>query len=749
MAKKEKKSKESAVERKADKFFQNMLRTVQQFMSGKGYKPMTAQLLIQRLNVVEIHAPLLHRVLNHLLEEGKVTVAHNTYIWKQERADVVTGVIRVHQRGFGFVRADDGVQFPEDVFIPKHLTMNAVDGDTVEIVINNEVYSEKGPEGKVVSILTRGRTHLAGIVTEAPLHGDILVYAPLLGLAQKVILERPLSGNLTVGDRVVMEVMEWGSKETETHTRLSHIIGHIADPKCDIPAAIEEFELRASFPQQALEEAAAFGTQVARGEIAKREDFREIETFTIDPDTAKDYDDALSLTRDSTGHYHLGVHIADVSHYVKTGSALDKEAKNRCNSTYFPGTVVPMLPGELSNNLCSLKEGVNRLTASVLMTFDADGNLLNYRTTRGVIKSAKRFTYREAKLVLDGLKKSKHLPTLRLMVELCGLLKKKRHERGSIEFALTDLIVLVDSEGVPQKMERVEYDITHQLVEEFMLKANEVVAQHLSGIGKNLTYRIHEEPAEENMKDFANLVRAFGYNVSDKPTSRELQDLFSEALQTPYGQYLATSYIRRMRLAIYSADNIGHYGLGLTHYCHFTSPIRRYVDLVVHRILFGSSDEKEHLELVSVECSEQERISAKAESSVIVLKKLRLLQKLYAQDPQRQYEAVVTRIKPFGIFLEVLDFMLESFLHVSELESDYYNYDEGNLKLVGSRRGKSYISGDRLFVMLKEIDLITQECSWHLVGGEETPREKPKKKIPHERKSKSKKPRSNSKKRKR
>lgn len=699
---------------KEDKLFQNITRTLEQFLGGRGYKPSTFEQLQQRLTLPEQHIPLLHRALNALIQQGLIETLKNTYIWKQKRVDVVTGVLRVHPRGFGFLKADDPVQYPEDVFVPKHLTMNAVDGDTVEVVVNNEVYSEKGPEGKVVSILTRGRTHLAGIVIEAPKFGEVIAYAPLLGTSQKIVVhstEEPLN----LGDRIVMEVVEWGTKETATTTRLSHKIGHIADPTCDIPAAIEEFQLRSSFPVAVLEEAQSFGKQVSRKEIANREDLRTLTTFTIDPDTAKDFDDALSLTKDDTGRYHLGVHIADVSYYVQPGSALDKEARTRCNSTYFPGFVVPMLPHELSSNLCSLKADVNRLTASVLMTFDPTGELIDYRITRSVIKSAKRFSYREAKKVLDGELKSAHAPTMHLMVELCGLLKKKRYERGSIEFSLPDLVVIVDPQGVPTKMDHVEYDITHQLVEEFMLKANELVATHLTKQGKGLTYRIHEEPAEENMKDFSFLARAFGYQLSETPKLSELQRMFDEAVHTAYGQYLATSYIRRMRLAIYSPDNIGHYGLGLSHYCHFTSPIRRYVDLVVHRILFGSPEEREHLELVSLNCSDQERVSAKAETSVVLLKKLRLLETYHKADPRRQYEAVVTRVKPFGIFFEVMEFMIESYLHVSELESDYFTFDEATHQLKGTRHGKNYVSGDRILVMVKEIDLTTQESSWYLV----------------------------------
>jgi ribonuclease R len=271
---------------------------------------------------------------------------------------------------------------------------------------------------------------------------------------------------------------------------------------------------------------------------------------------------------------------------------------------------------------------------------------------------------------------------------------------------------------VPTKTDYIEYDITHQMVEEFMLKANEMVATHLSSLGKGLTYRIHDIPADENLKDFSLLAGAFGFRLSEIPTSYELQNLFEEAKSTPYGEYLATSYIRKMRLASYSPDNIGHYGLGLTHYCHFTSPIRRYVDLIVHRILFHEELSYEAIQIVAENCSEQERISAKAEGNVLLLKKLRLLQTMQKEDPTRQFEAVVTKIKNFGVYFEVLDLMLESFLHISELEDDYYVYDEGAQKLNGKRSGSSFFSGDKITVSLSEVDLITRESKWHLVSRE-------------------------------
>jgi len=700
---------------KEGKLFNNLLKTTQQFIQGRSFIPASFGELFTKLHLPEQHREIFAEVLHSLVKQGVIEIVRGKYACKSTVEDTITGILRLHPRGFGFVKPEDSTAYSQDIFIPKHLTEGAIDGDTVEVVVNNEVISEKGPEGRITTILTRGRTHLAGIICEVGRKGDYYAYAPLLGLNQRVIVETSKNETLVAGDRVVMEVIEWGNKENPTFSRLSRRLGHISDPSCDVSAAIEEFEIRTEFSAKAVEEARQFGTQVSVSEIRKREDMRPLTCITIDPDTAKDFDDAISLKKDSNGHYHLGVHIADVSHYVSPGSHLDIEAQMRCNSTYFPGNCVPMLPRELSDNLCSLKPNVNRLTASVMMEFDQNGTLVNHRMVRSVIKSAKRFTYKEAKAVLDGKKKSVHLELLQLMVELCGLLKKKRYERGSIEFGMPELVVLVNDKGVPTGTDYVVYDITHQLVEEFMLKANETVAWHLTKEGKFLTYRVHDVPAEENMKDFSLLAGAFGFTLSPIPTPREIQKLFDEAMQTPYGEYLATSYIRRMRLASYSSDNIGHYGLSLEFYCHFTSPIRRYVDLVAHRILFHQIAGKEELEMIAARSSEQERISAKAENSVTMLKKLRLLDAQTKETPFREYEAVVTRVKNFGFYFEVLDLMLESYLHVSELDNDYYVYEEAEMILRGRHRNQVFRAGDKVTVMLKEVNLITLDSKWNLI----------------------------------
>lgn len=627
---------------------------------------------------------------------------------KKPEPTTVTGTIRIHPRGFGFLIPDDRERFPEDIFIPKHCTEGAVDGDNVEATAGPSMHSDKGPEGRVLKILRRGRSHLAGIITYVGRKGQIFAYAPLLGENLSMRILPSQERELQIGDRITIHVLDWGGKRKEPLGEMSSYIGHISDPSCDVPAAIEEFELTAAFPEETLEEAKAFGQHVSAQDCKNREDLREHACFTIDPETAKDYDDALSLTRDDAGNFYLGVHIADVSHYVKPGTSLDTEAMSRCNSVYFPGTVVPMLPHELSSHLCSLKPDVNRLAVSVLVTLDPEGTVTHYRICRSVIRSQKRFTYQEAKEVLDGHKKSKFKAELELMVELCHLLKKKRYVRGSIEFSLPDLTLELDPGGNVKGIGVVAYDITHQLVEEFMLMANEIVATHLSKQGKPLTYRIHEEPNPENMRDFAITAGSLGFKIPAEPTTEELQLLFDSARGSPFGEFLATAFIKSMKLACYSTQNIGHYGLGLKHYTHFTSPIRRYIDLIVHRTLFNEVDEDEDLEAAAARCSDQERLSAKAESSVLQLKKLRYLD-AKAQEGRDTYDAVIVSLKPFGMLFELKEILYEGFLPLPDA---------------------GFAVGAKVRVQLASIDLVTRQTVWALLTQSQSASSSQKKK-PH------------------
>ena len=699
---------------KQKRLMDNMSKTILQFMSGKRYKPMLQAELFERLHIPEQLWDPCSRIITDLIQSGQIQVVKNMLGLEQEKEEVISGILRMHAKGFGFVIPDNPSDSPQDVFIPKHLTDNAVDGDHVEVVINLESVSDKGPEGKIVNVLKRARKHLAGTIRHISANGEITAYVPLLGISKPVVVRAPADTALKAGDRAILNVLEWGTDKEATICELSHILGNIEDPSHDILAAVEEFDIRSAFPKAAIEQAKSYGKKVTAKEMKQRVDFTKEECFTIDPDTAKDFDDALTLKKDRKGNYRLGVHIADVAHYVTVDSPLDKEAVQRGNSTYFPGACIPMLPEELSNELCSLKPDVIRLTVSVLMDFDKNGTLLKHEVVRSFIQSQKRFTYFEAKDILDGKKKSPHAKTLKLMIELCHLLKKKRYERGSIDFALPEIVLVIDEKGQPQGLKRIEYDITHQLVEEFMLKANEMVAIELNNRDKKLIYRIHEEPQEENFEDFLQFARTLGFKVPAKLAQGDLQALFEQAKNTTFFPQLSVAFIRSMRLAQYSPDNVGHFGLALEHYTHFTSPIRRYSDLIIERLLFDEEPEDLDLDRIAQQCSNQERVSFRAEMSVKTLKKLRLLHAYFREDPEREYQAVVTKIKPFGLFFELQDLMLEGFLHISELENDYFIYDEKRNILFGRSTGRVHKLGELIKVRLARVDLIVLESNWML-----------------------------------
>jgi ribonuclease R len=699
---------------KEQRLVENMSKSILQFMSGKRYQPMKQSELFHRLHIPLQLIDSCSKIVTDLIHSGEVQVTNNLLSLPREKEEVVSGILHMHPKGFGFVTPDNGVDYPQDIFIPKHLTDNAVDKDHVEVLVNTQAVSDKGPEGKIVNVIKRTRKHLAGTIKYVAANGDIMAYVPLLGASKPVIVLTSKDDQLKIGDRVILDVKEWGTEKEATTCQFSHLLGNIEDPSCDVAAAIEEFDIRSCFPKAAIEQAKKYGKKVSAIEMKKRLNLSKEECFTIDPDTAKDFDDALTLTKDRKSNYKLGVHIADVAHYVTAESPLDKEAIQRCNSTYFPGTCVPMLPEELSNELCSLKPNVIRLTVSVLMDFDKEGTLVKHEVVRSYIKSQKRFTYFEAKDLLEGKKKSPHTKTLKLMVELCQLLKKKRYERGSIDFSLPELVIMINDKGEPEGLKKIEYDITHQLVEEFMLKANEVVAIELNKREKQLIFRVHEEPQEENFEDFLQFARSLGFKVSSKPTHKDLQTLFEEAKKTPYFQQLSVGFIRSMRLAQYSPDNIGHFGLALEHYCHFTSPIRRYSDLIIERLLFDEEIKEMNIDQIALRCSDQERVSFRAEMSVKTLKKLRLLQKYFQEDPHREYKAVVTKIRPFGLYFELQDLMLEGFLHISELDNDYFIYDEKRNVLFGRSTAKTYKLGVPITVRLGHVDLISLESNWIL-----------------------------------
>lgn len=675
-----------------------------QYVKGKNYRPASFQELVVTLDVSSAHTQQFKKVVESLVQEKILLLNGKTYI-KSNTAPLVQGTISVHPKGFGFVKVEG---MGSDVFIPKPGMNQAIDGDLVEIEVN-PVVSVKGPEGTVVSILKRSKTHLAmTVLTQENQHWS--AFSPLFGMEKTILVKSAVP--LIPGDRIICKVLNWDTQEKQIEAVLEKKMGHISDASIDVDAAIEEFNLPKSFSHEAIEEAKSFGNKVVFRPAEGREDLTDLDCITIDPDTARDFDDAISLSVDEQGCFHLGVHIADVAQYVRPNTCLDQEAQLRCNSTYFPGKCLPMLPEELSNELCSLKPKVNRLTQSVLAEFDSLGNLKQYRIVRSMIRSRKRLTYKEAFKILEEDKEHEFFPLLNRMVSLCHLFKQKRKDRGSIDFSLPDDVILVNKEGVPTRIERIEYDITHQMIEEFMLKANEMVAEHLSQKGVSVIYRVHEEPTPESVKDFHTFARSLGYYLPPNPAHHDIQKLFQEAKGSPFQEQLSVSFIRSMKLAFYSPENLGHYGLALHYYCHFTSPIRRYTDLIIQRLLFQEIPPDYDISKVAIACSEKERISFRAESSVVILKKLRLAHTELDRDPQKIYSAILTRIKPFVLFFEVAAFDLEGSFHISELGDDFYEYNPKAMSFTGTRTGKKFVLGQTLFVRLEKVNFLLRQASW-------------------------------------
>lgn len=682
----------------------NLAKTLLQFIQGGRYSPSTFSEIMEKLHIPKDQSFLLKEALNELLKSKEVSIKNGRYDLPYKEGIKISGVIQVHVKGFGFLRNPDG----PDVFVPRHLLGSAIDGDVVEVEMNPNP-TPKGPEGRVLSVLKRGRSVIVLTVFEKRKKG-YLAYAPSLGFEKAVLLFSKIA--LTPGDRIQAKIRVWKNEQGDIEAEMLEKIGSIEDPSIDTKVAALEFQIPIEFSKEAIDEANSLKKEIEKKD---RVDWTEKETVTIDPETAKDFDDAISLEEDEKGHFFLAVHIADVAHYVKEGSFLDKEAFARANSTYFPGKCYPMLPEALSNDLCSLKPNVFRLTQSVFAEINPQGDIVDVSIQRSVIRSQKRFSYEEAMRVLEGKEKSPHEALLKRMVKLCLLLKKKRALRGSVDLSIPEDVILVDENGNPDKIYRVEYDVTHQMIEEFALLANEMVAKKLESLGKKLIYRIHEEPSKEGFQDFLRFARSLGLQVQEDPSREDLQKLFEKAKNLPSISQLFIYFIRSMRLAFYSTENLGHYGLALESYCHFTSPIRRYSDLIIQRLLFENISEKIDLDEIALKCSEKERVSFKAESSVILLKKLRLLKRFFSSDPNQNYQALITKVKPFTLFFQVSTFDLEGQLHISEIGSDFYEYNPEKMCFKGARGGKVFGVGQEITVRVESVNLLLMESRWSIV----------------------------------
>ena len=668
--------------------------------------------------------------LNALLREmeraGEIArIRKSRYVLPAE-ADLVTGTLHVHQAGFAFLpREKPGEQ---DLYISAENTGTAMHGDKVvaRITRDDGFARTKGrdrAEGRIIRILERAHDTIVGTLEQSKNFFYVVPDDPRIvhNVYVQVPPQPPLPNIPRRGDKVVVRLEPWESRHVNPEGQIIELLGASSDPGVDMLSIIRKYHLPTEFPEAVVAEAHQIPETVAEEMFAGREDLRGKFIVTIDPDDARDFDDAIDVERIPGGGWRLGVHIADVSAYVKPGSALDREAYKRGNSVYLPDRVIPMLPERLSNGVCSLNPDVNRLTHSVFLEFTKDGRTKSARFGRTVIRSAKRLTYRQAYAILKEPPKDQLGERLHVAWELASLLRKNRFRDGSLDLDFPEVKVRLDAEGKPIQLERIENDESHQLVEEFMLAANEAVARELKNRMMPTVYRVHEVPDPQRLGEYRELILSYNYRVGDLTKRTELQRLLASLRGKPEEQALKIGLLKSLKRARYAPEPLGHYGLAKTNYTHFTSPIRRYADLVVHRGLAELEQSRRtrtdmgSIAAMAEHISDTERVAAEAEMDGVKMKKLEFFQRqLDARDPQ-VFRATVLEVKNFGLLVELPDVLLTGLVHVSSLTDDFYAYDAAQRRLVGRQSRRRFSVGDQLRVFVARVDVFKRQVDFAIV----------------------------------
>lgn len=647
--------------------------------------------------------------------------------------EIVRGILRRTRNGAIVTVSDTG----EEITLAHSEVEEAYDGDVVEISVypQTEKQKKRGKprEGELLRILERPVQTIVGIVEQV--RKQYVVIPVSKNLSQEISVSPAALNGAREGEKVVVELLPSRKRHGLPEGRVVEILGKPGKFSTELTAVVHEFHLPLSFPAEVLAEAEALSATISAEEIARRKDFRNSLTFTIDPEDAKDFDDALSIKKRPDGAYDLAVHIADVSHYVQEGSALDKEALKRGTSVYLPNGVIPMLPERLSNNLCSLRPDEDRLTYSVCLTVSPLGAVKNYTIVESIIRSKRRFSYEEVQEILDRAEGGKSLPvhaepfreSLQHLRRLSATLTKKRLREGSIDFETEEVKFKFDEKGKPVEIVKKVRLASHRLVEECMLLANRVVARHI-GLPKEerhpqpFLYRVHDAPDPQRVVELARFVKKFGFslNVEKGVSSKELQRLLDAVKGSEVENIINEIVLRSMAKAVYSENNIGHYGLGFDYYSHFTSPIRRYPDLVVHRMLKRyhagvHPHEREKLRVIlpaiAKQSSERERVAMEAERTAVKVVQVEYMKNHLGDE----FAGVISGVAPYGIFVQLSDILVEGMVHVREMMDDYYTYDEKQYALVGRSSKKVYRLGDVVRVKLIRINAEDRQLDFSLV----------------------------------
>ena len=673
--------------------------------------------------------------LHALQDEGKLYRVKGGRYAPPGRINLVVGHLSVIRSGAAFLVPETPGE--DDVFIPAEELGNAHHGDKVVVRVEHRRRGRR--EGKVVRVLERARTEFVGTVRRGRHFVTVRPDDPRF--RRDVFVPLPEAGDAQDGDKVTVEIEDWGSPTSGPVGKVTEVLGAPGDPGLDVLLIVKHNGLPTAFPREVEEAAEALPDTVSKAEIRKRLDLRRVPVVTIDPVTAKDFDDALSLTEIGDGNLELGVHIADVSHYVRFDEALDQEARRRGTSVYLVDRVLPMLPEKLSNGLCSLNPGVDRLAMSVLAKITPRGKVLDYRIEDTVIRSTRRLTYEQVQAYFDGDKKARKdlrgvADLLERLQALARVLHTKRNRRGALDFDLPESRVILDEEGLPVDIRKVVRMESHRLVEEFMLLANEIVARHLRRVKADTLYRVHEEPRPEKLEELQKIIGRFGYSLyageKGRVQPKELQRVLAAAEGKPEEQIVNIVVLRSLARARYDTSPLGHYGLALKDYTHFTSPIRRYPDLIVHRTLRMLSGKqrrpmsdparyREWLDDTAVLASERERLAESAERDSVELKKIQFMERHVGDE----FTGVITGVEAFGFFVELEKYFVSGLVHISSLEDDYYEYWEEEFSLVGSTSGRRFTLGDKVTVQVLSVNKELRQIDFLLVGLPEIPEESP------------------------
>lgn len=684
------------------------------YMESEGYVPIKRRDMRAMLSVPQEDREKFESLINELIAEGRVFETKKGKLASPKDLQMATGTFIGHARGFGFVTPDAG---GEDIFIPASETMGAMQKDRVLYKMLHKAEKGKKADGVIVRILERGQQRIVGTF-EAGSKGYGFVVADDKKIAKDIFISRENTKGAVTGHKVVVEITDYGEDRRNPEGKVIEILGHVNDPGVDVLSVIRRYELAVEFPEEVYAEIEHLGTEVAEADKKGREDLRDLLTITIDGADAKDLDDAVSLKRLGNGNFELGVHIADVSHYVRENTALDKEAYARGTSVYLVDRVIPMLPHKLSNGICSLNPHVDRLALSCLMEVNGRGEVVSHRILESVINSDYRMTYTAVREILeDGTpalleQYAEILPMLEDMEELRQILGEKRRKRGSVNFDLPESKIILDENGKPIDIKPYEKSIATNMIEEFMLVCNETIAENSFWQEMPFMYRSHQEPDEDKLEKMEQFLRGFGYYLRKKDGEihpRELQKVLQKAEDTDEERIITRMVLRSMMQARYTAENGGHFGLAAKYYCHFTSPIRRYPDLEIHRMikkmLHGELDEKasayyrRKMPDWAKHCSKQERVAEDAERDTDALKKVEFMEDKVGQI----YEGIISGVTNWGIYVELPN-TIEGMVALSQMDDDYYEFDEKKMLVFGKRTKKSYRLGDKVVVSVAKVD---------------------------------------------